>query len=141
MSFRTRLKTSHPRAEDRVHAELQRRELTKGMFRHKIVWFSKKTITDSAVRRADPPANTIVHDMTMPDFLWSDAGFAVYLDGVAVHKGKALDRDEVQDRKLGEMGIESLRFRYRGKLSKVKLKEICDVVENALRLRSNVEVS
>lgn len=135
MSFRTRMKTSRPQAEDRVHAELQRRGLTEGMFRHKVVTFSKRTITDSAPHRtrADPPVGTIVYDMTMPDFLWEKAKLAVYLDGAAVHKGKALDRDEAHDRKLRIMKIQSLRFRYKGRLSKVRLKEICDGVEYTLR--------
>jgi hypothetical protein len=68
-----------------------------------------------------------------PDFLWGPPSYAVFLDGVGVHKSFSRNKkDRLIKEALERMGFVVDRFRYKPPLSNIRCREICDAIEERL---------
>jgi len=109
MTWRER---THPRvskAETILFLALQQRGLTNGM------------TSDRG----------IVLEATYPDFYWPTKGLAIYLDGPSHQRENQRLKDERIDENLRKKGIKVLRFSYKPPLTKQRLAEILDQIEEA----------
>ena len=126
MSFRERMRVQVSRAEMMVLNELVRRRLTRNLETQKGFQF---------ILHMDAVAGTTV------DFYWNAPyRLAAFVDGVKVQHGypklhlRHGERDDKITEALRNRGIKVLRFPYEPPLSKSKLMEISDQIEEALRI-------
>jgi len=112
MTWREKLHPLVAKAELEVLLGLEERKLTTGMFRD----------------------TEIMLEATIPDFYWPTKGLAVYLDGPHHESETQRLKDELIDEKLRRMGLRSLRIPYKPPLSKTRLNEILDQIQEALEL-------
>lgn len=134
--FRERMKVGISKAEDQLDIELQNRHLlqyclSKGttiIFHGK----GKYTITPAEKLTREMVANS--KGFTIPDrILQKDSKTEpMYLDGEVHEKRGVKNRDERIDSLLESCGLEPHRFAYKGRLSKRRLKEICDKIEEVV---------
>lgn len=101
MSFRERMHPERSRAETTLEQAFKNAGIADGMETNPLV----------------------ILKWTYPDFLWREKRKALYLDGEAVHKGKALERDEENTNLLEIFGFDVKRIRYRGRPSEKRLLE------------------
>lgn len=105
------MRVTPSKAEMDVLLGLEQRGLTNGMFRDVEICLEK----------------------TIPDFYWPDKRLPVYLDGPVHEKERQRLKDELIDEKLRRMGLRPLRIPYKPPLSKRRLNEILDQIEEALK--------
>lgn len=122
MNWRERMNVRESKAELDVFIELQQRGLTTHLKTN--IGFEFNSDVDG------------VHG-TVPDFYFgSPYHYAVYLDGPPHEKSRRMDKDELIVKALERRGIQVDRFRYRSPLSKRRKMEICDKIEQKLKIIS-----
>lgn len=137
MSFRDRMQTNFPRAEEQLDIELQRRKLLR--YCH-----SKGTtiVFHGNGKYIIVPKERLTRDMiakclgfTIPDRIISTnyTIAPIYLDGEVHLKHGVKNRDDQIDEMLESCGLTAHRFPYRGKLSQQKLKQIVDEIEGLMK--------
>jgi len=109
MSFRDKMKVPISRAEVDIHVELTRRHL----------------YPESQYK--------ICLSSCTPDFFFHNQKLCVFIDGAPHEKAKRIDRDNGVDDVLRRRGFKVARFPYRGKLSKTRLNEICNEIQELVK--------
>ena len=113
------MKVSVSRAEEKILIELQRRGLTRLLETQKPFEF---------IWQVEGVHGTII------DFYWNPPiNYAVFLDGPVHLKYSHERRDELIDKALERRGIKVDRFRYKPPITKKRLREIVDQIEETLR--------
>ena len=136
MAFRTRMRISPSKAEIAVRIELHRRGL--------------KPLTDMVCIFTEPMRIMTKENVTMemlknhprftvPDFLFMPVSLSdsrrilpVYLDGAPHKRRGVLKRDEEINDLWQSNGVEPLRYAYKGSLSLVGKREVCNLIEKRL---------
>jgi len=119
VTWKDRMRVSVSNAEIELLKELQRRDLTRHLETQKpfeFIWQVEG-----------------VHGTTI-DFYWNHPfNYAVFLDGPVHMKYLHERRDLLIDRALMRRGITVDRFSYKPPITKKRLKEIADQIEETLR--------
>ena len=120
MTWKDRMRVSVSGAEILILEELQRRGLTRYLETQKPFSF---------IFQVEGVQGTLI------DFFWNHPfNYAVFLDGEKVHSGRIREeRDELIVKALERRGIHVDRFRYKTPISKRRIKEIADQIEETLR--------
>jgi len=119
MSWRDQMRVSVSKAEIELFKELQRRGLTRGM---------TTQVPFEFIWQVEGVHGTILDYYWHPPF-----NYAVFLDGEPVHmKLRRTIKDEKITEALMKRGVHVDRFRYKPPLSKRRLKEIADRIEETL---------
>lgn len=117
--FRGLSYTDYSEGETRLFTELQARHLTLFMVTHRGIELSYKEDGVYGCR---------------PDFMWGPPAYAVFLDGIPVHKtDHAWRRDGLITKALEKRGFTVDRFRYKPPLSKGRCREIADAIVQRLQ--------
>jgi len=111
MNFRERMKVPVSKAEVDIQIELTNRGLTKDM------WCQ----TEICLFRC------------VPDFFFASHDLCVFIDGPPHAKPRRIDKDNGIDELLRKRGFKVARFPYKGKLSKERLKQICDEIQELVK--------
>lgn len=118
------------RAEEAIFDELCRRGLGRNLHSQHPFKFEK----DLLGKEGEGVKGTWV------DFFWSPPGYAAMIDGPGHLKRKQEEKDKLIDEALRRRGIRVDRFGYRPPLSKRRLKEIVDSIEDRIRARTAEEL-
>jgi len=119
VTWKDRMRVSVSSAEIEILKELQRRGLTRLLETQKPFDF---------IWQVEGVHGTII------DFHWSHPfNYAVFLDGPVHLKYSHERRDELIDRALEHRGIKVDRFEYKPPITKKRLREIVDQIEETLR--------
>ena len=107
-------------AEEKLFMELQRRGLTDCMMTQYPFRFDPEE---------DGVAGTVI------DFYWGYIyQLAVFLDGEPHLKSYQQNKDDLVTKALRKRYIHVLRFRYKSPITKRRLREIADAIEESLRI-------
>jgi very-short-patch-repair endonuclease len=87
-----------------------------------------KGLSSRGLTRGMTTQQLIILKATIPDFTWNEKRKAVYLDGEQVHRKKQ-DWDEAVVVMLEEKGWQVLRIPYSAPLTKEKLAEALDEIQ------------
>ena len=120
MTWKDRMRVSVSGAEIEILKELQRRGLTRLLETQKpfdFIWQIEG-----------------VHGCICDFFYNHPFNYAIFIDGERVHSGRIREeRDELIVKALERRGIHVDRFRYKTPISKRRIKEIADKIEETLR--------
>lgn len=137
MSFREKMMTGYPNAEIELDIELQKRRLlrlchSKGST---IVFHGNGKYTIVPKERLTRQIIADCEGFTIPDRTIQKEGkvYPIYLDGVVHLKAGSMKRDARIDGMLESCGLTAHRFAYKGKLSKERLNEIVNEIEEMIK--------
>ena len=105
MSFRARMQVPVSKAEVDIQVELVRRHL------HPSIQFD------------------ICLFSCRPDFYFPQQKLCIFIDGPPHARPKRIDKDNGVDELLRKRGFKVARFPYKGKLSKTRLNQIADEIQ------------
>jgi len=133
MNFRERMRTGFPRAEEQLDIELQRRKLLRHCHPKGTTIVFHNDGSYSVVTKEELTREMIedCKGFTIPDRIVETE--PVYLDGEPHLKFGVKNRDDKIDLLLESCGLTAHRFPYRGRLSKQRLNEICNEIQELVK--------
>jgi len=135
MSFRDRMQTNKPKAEETLQIELQNRQLLQHFYNKNtaIVFTGNGQYLIVPEERLTFQLINSSEGFTVPDHIARKDDQPIYLDGPPHLKFGVKNRDNRINRKLESCSLVFHRFPYKGRLSKQRLNEICTEIQEMVK--------